>query len=60
MGCTRAQLLVLLSRLEKEILEKCQRELEDRETCERLVSPLRAWAARVAELAESEIISELF
>ncbi len=62
MTCTKAQLLVLLNKLEDEILEACQREIDrgQRETCNRILSPLRAWQARIEELAADEIVSAIF
>ncbi len=62
MACTKAQLLVLLSKLEDDILHVCQRETErrQRDLCERILAPLRAVKARIESLAESELEAEIW
>ncbi len=59
MGCTRAQLLALLIRLERDLTSVCQRDI-DIETCNRILSPLRVLKSRVEELASEEAISQIF
>ncbi len=64
MECTKAQLLALFLRLERDLMESCQREIErvrgQTEVCNRILSVFRAWKSRVESLAESEIESEFF
>lgn len=62
MACTKAQLLVLLSKLEDDLMQVCQRETDrqQRDFCDRILTPLRAVKARVESLAESELEAEIW
>ncbi|OWJ55625.1 hypothetical protein [Pyrodictium delaneyi] len=59
MTCTRAQVVALLEKIEKELAGLC-RELEiDRERCESLLSPLRLRKNRLLEVEAERADYEL-
>jgi hypothetical protein len=54
-----AAALAVITWLERELWRACQREIEDRERCERLLAPLRVLRARLEDRASEVLVREL-